>query len=43
MGVRVVLWSAYNGWLLVDGACWYGVGVGALLVVVGAPTMPWCC
>ena len=35
MGVRVGLWSACNGWLLVDGARWYGVWVGGLLVVVG--------
>ena len=25
MGVRVGLWSICNGWLLVDGARWYGV------------------
>ena len=35
MGVRVALWSVCNGWLLVDGARWYGVWVGGLLVVVG--------
>ena len=35
MGVRVGLWSVCNGWLLVDGARWYGVLVGGLLVVVG--------
>ena len=35
MGVRVGLWSVCNGWLLVNGACWYGVWVGGLLVVVG--------
>ena len=35
MGVRVGLWSVCNGWLLVDGARWYGVWVGGLLVVVG--------
>ena len=34
MGVRVGLWSVYNGWLLVYGARWYGVWVGGLLVVV---------
>ena len=34
-GVRVGLWSVCNGWLLVDGARWYGVWVGGLLVVVG--------
>ena len=35
MGVRMGLWSICNGCLLVDGARWYGVGVGGLLVVVG--------
>ena len=35
MGVRVGLWSVCNGWLLVDGARWYGVWVGGRLVVVG--------
>ena len=35
MSVRVGLWSVCNGWLPVDGACWYGVQVGGLLVVVG--------
>ena len=35
MGVRVGLWSVGNGWLLVDGARWYGLWVGGLLVVVG--------
>ena len=35
MGVQVGLWSVSNGWLLVDGARWYGVWVGGLLVVVG--------
>ena len=35
MGVRVGLRSAGNGWLPVDGARWYGVWVGELLVVVG--------
>ena len=34
MGVRVGLWSVCNGWLLVDGARWYGVCLGGLLVVV---------
>ena len=34
MSVWVGLWSACNGWLLVDGARWYGVWVGGLLVVV---------
>ena len=43
MGVRGGLWSVCNGWLLVDGARWYGVWVGGLLVVVGALTRPWCC
>ena len=35
MGVRVGLRSGGNGWLPVDGARWYGVRVGGLLVVVG--------
>ena len=35
MSVRVGLWSVCNGWLLVDGAPWYGVWPGGLLVVVG--------
>ena len=35
MGVRVGLWSVGYGWLPVDGACWYRVWVGGLLVVVG--------
>ena len=35
MGVPVGLWSVCNGWLLVDGARWYGVWLGGLLVVVG--------
>ena len=35
MSVRVGLWSVCDGWLLVDGARWYGVWVGGLLVVVG--------
>ena len=35
MSVRVGLWSVCNGWLLVDGARWYGVWMGGLLVVVG--------
>ena len=35
MGVRVGLWSVCNGWLLVNGARWYGVLMGGLLVVVG--------
>ena len=35
MSVQVGLWSVCNGWLLVDGARWYGVWVGGLLVVVG--------
>ena len=34
MGVRVGLWSVCYGWLLVDGAGWYGVWVGELLVVL---------
>ena len=35
MRVRVGLRSVGNGWLPVDGARWYGVCVGGLLVVVG--------
>ena len=35
MGVRVGLRSVGNGWLPVDGARWYGVWVGGLLVLVG--------
>ena len=35
MGVRAGLWSVGNGWLPVDGARWYGVWVGGLLVVWG--------
>ena len=35
MSPRVGLWSVCDGWLLVDGAHWYGVWVGGLLVVVG--------
>ena len=35
MGVGVGLWFVCNGWLLVDGARWYGVWLGELLVVVG--------
>ena len=35
MSVWVGLWSVCNGWLLVDGARWYGVWVGGLLLVVG--------
>ena len=35
MGVPVGLWSVCNRWLLLDGARWYGMWVGGLLVVVG--------
>ena len=35
MGIRAGLWSVGSRWLLVDGACWYGLWVGGLLVVVG--------
>ena len=35
IGVRLGLWSVGNEWLPVDGARWYGVSVGGLLVVVG--------
>ena len=41
MSVRVGLWSVCNGWLLVDGARWYGVWVGGLLVVVGSGGRGW--
>ena len=41
MSVRVGLWSVCNGWLLVDGARWYGVWVGGLLVVVGCGGRGW--
>ena len=34
MGVWAWLWSVGNGWLPVDGARWYGVWVGGLVVVV---------
>ena len=34
MGVRAGLWSVGNGWLTMNGACWYGVWVGGVLVVV---------
>ena len=35
MGIQAWQWSVGTGWLPVDGACWYGVWVGGLLVVVG--------
>ena len=35
MGVWVALWSVCNGRLPVDGARWYGMAVGGLLMVVG--------
>ena len=35
LGIRVGLWSVGSGWLVVDGACWHGVWMGGLLVVVG--------
>ena len=35
MGVRLGLWSVCNGWLPVDGARWYGLCVGGLLVALG--------
>ena len=35
LGIRVGLWSIGSGWLLVDGACWHGLRVGGLPVVVG--------
>ena len=35
LGLRAGLWYVGSRWLLVDGACWYGVWLGGLLVVVG--------
>ena len=35
MGIQAGLWFVGSGWLPVDGACWYGVWVGGLVVVVG--------
>ena len=35
LGIWVGLWSVGSGWLLVDLACWHGVPVGGLVVVVG--------
>ena len=35
LGIRMGLWSVGSAWLLVDGACWHGVWVEGLLVVVG--------
>ena len=35
MSVPLGLWSVCNGWLLVDGARWYGLWLGGLLVVMG--------
>ena len=35
LGIRAGLWSVGSGWLPVDGACWHGVWVGGLLVLVG--------
>ena len=35
MGVLVGLWSVGKWWLSVDGARWYVLWVGGLLVVVG--------
>ena len=35
MGIRAGLWSVGSRWLPTDGACWYGVWVGSLVVVVG--------
>ena len=35
LGISVGLWSIGSGWLLVDGACWHGLRVRGLLVVVG--------
>ena len=35
LGIWMGLWSVGSGWLLVDGACWHGLQVGGLPVVVG--------
>ena len=35
LGIRVGLWSVGSGWLLVDGACWHGLPLMGLPVVVG--------
>ena len=35
LGIRVGLWSVGSGGLLVEGACWYGVRLGGLVVVFG--------
>ena len=35
LGIRAGLWSVASGWLLVDGACWHGVRLGGLRVVMG--------
>ena len=35
LGIRARRWSVGSGWLPPDGACWYGVWVGGLLVLVG--------
>ena len=52
MSVWVGLWSVCNGWLLVDGARWYGVwvggaaggggvgGAGVGVVLAGGPGVP---
>ena len=45
-GVRVGLWSVCNGWLLVDGARWYGallLGPGFAGVRARLPAGPWGC
>ena len=34
-GIPVKLWSVGIGWLLVHGACWHGLRVGGLPMVVG--------
>ena len=35
LGIRAGLWSVGSGWLLVDGACWHGLRVEGLPVVMG--------
>ena len=35
LGIRVGLWFVGSGWLLVDGACWHGVRLEGLPVVLG--------
>ena len=34
LAIWVGLWPVGSGWRLLDGACWYGVRIGGLLVVL---------